>query len=166
MATRSNRPSQASFAEKPGDRIGRYKLLQEIGEGGFGTVWMAEQEEPVRRRVALKILKPGMDTKTGDRSLRGRASSSSADGPCEHRQSPGWRRNRRRAPLFRHGARQGRSLHRVLRPREALHPRATRSLLPGVFRCSPRSPKGNHPPRPQALEHLGGPSKTQNPSPR
>ena len=44
-------------------RIGRYKLLQEIGEGGMGTVWMAEQEEPVRRRVALKVIKTGMDTK-------------------------------------------------------------------------------------------------------
>ena len=50
-------------AEKPGDRIGRYKLLQQIGEGGMGVVYMAEQEEPVRRRVALKIIKLGMDTK-------------------------------------------------------------------------------------------------------
>jgi serine/threonine protein kinase len=49
--------------EIPGNRIGRYKLLQKIGEGGCGTVWMAEQEEPVRRRVALKIIKLGMDTK-------------------------------------------------------------------------------------------------------
>jgi len=51
-------------AEKPGDRIGRYKLLQQIGEGGCGVVYMAEQEEPVRRRVALKIIKLGMDTKS------------------------------------------------------------------------------------------------------
>jgi serine/threonine protein kinase len=50
-------------AEKPGDRIGRYKLLQQIGEGGCGAVYMAEQEEPVRRRVALKVIKLGMDTK-------------------------------------------------------------------------------------------------------
>jgi WD40 repeat protein len=49
--------------ERGGDRIGRYKLLEKIGEGGFGTVWMAEQEEPVRRRVALKIIKLGMDTR-------------------------------------------------------------------------------------------------------
>ena len=50
-------------AERAGTMIGRYKLLELIGEGGFGTVWMAEQEEPVRRRVALKVIKPGMDTK-------------------------------------------------------------------------------------------------------
>src|SRR5258707_14614645 len=51
------------ITEKPGDRIGRYKLLQQIGEGGCGAVYMAEQAEPVRRRVALKIIKLGMDTK-------------------------------------------------------------------------------------------------------
>ena len=51
-------------SEKPGDRIGRYKLLQQIGEGGGGVVYMAEQEEPVRRRVALKVIKLGMDTKS------------------------------------------------------------------------------------------------------
>ncbi|NOS70601.1 MAG: serine/threonine protein kinase [Verrucomicrobia bacterium] len=51
-------------SEKTGDRIGRYKLLQQIGEGGCGVVYMAEQEEPVRRRVALKVIKLGMDTKS------------------------------------------------------------------------------------------------------
>src|SRR5882724_3450507 len=50
--------------EKAGDRIGHYKLLQQIGEGGGGVVYMAEQEAPVRRRVALKIIKPGMDTRS------------------------------------------------------------------------------------------------------
>jgi serine/threonine protein kinase len=50
--------------EKPGDRIGRYKILQQIGEGGCGVVYMAEQEEPVRRKVALKVIKLGMDTKS------------------------------------------------------------------------------------------------------
>ncbi|HEY3857747.1 MAG TPA: serine/threonine-protein kinase [Verrucomicrobiae bacterium] len=51
------------LSEKPGDCIGRYKLLQKIGEGGCGVVYMAEQEEPVRRRVAVKVIKLGMDTK-------------------------------------------------------------------------------------------------------
>ena len=50
-------------AERPGTQIGLYKLLQQIGEGGMGVVYMAEQERPVRRRVALKVIKPGMDTR-------------------------------------------------------------------------------------------------------
>jgi len=50
-------------SEKPGDLIGRYKLLEQIGEGGCGVVYLAEQEEPVRRKVALKIIKLGMDTR-------------------------------------------------------------------------------------------------------
>jgi serine/threonine protein kinase len=49
--------------EQAGERIGNYKLLEQIGEGGFGVVWVAEQERPVRRRVALKIIKLGMDTR-------------------------------------------------------------------------------------------------------
>jgi eukaryotic-like serine/threonine-protein kinase len=49
--------------EQPGDMIGRYKLREKIGEGGWGVVYVAEQEQPVRRRVALKVIKLGMDTK-------------------------------------------------------------------------------------------------------
>ncbi len=52
------------LSEKAGDKIGRYKLLQQIGEGGCGVVYMAEQLEPVKRRVALKVIKLGMDTKS------------------------------------------------------------------------------------------------------
>src|SRR5262245_50374518 len=51
------------LTERPGTIIGAYKLLQQIGEGGMGVVYMAEQEHPVRRRVALKIIKPGMDSR-------------------------------------------------------------------------------------------------------
>ncbi|MHB9068532.1 MAG: protein kinase, partial [Pirellulaceae bacterium] len=49
--------------ERRGTRIGPYKLLEQIGEGGMGVVYMASQQEPIRRRVALKIIKPGMDTR-------------------------------------------------------------------------------------------------------
>jgi serine/threonine protein kinase/Tfp pilus assembly protein PilF len=55
--------SQLRPSEGTGTRIGPYKLLEQIGEGGFGVVFMAEQQQPVRRKVALKVLKPGMDTK-------------------------------------------------------------------------------------------------------
>ena len=49
--------------ERPGSQIGRYKLLEQIGEGGMGVVYMADQLEPVKRRVALKVIKPGMDSR-------------------------------------------------------------------------------------------------------
>jgi serine/threonine protein kinase len=62
--TRKEAKTGTSGIEKAGDHIGRYKLLQQIGEGGCGVVFMAEQEEPFRRWVALKIIKPGMDTKS------------------------------------------------------------------------------------------------------
>jgi serine/threonine protein kinase len=52
-----------AIEERPGTVIGPYKLLQQLGEGGFGVVFLAEQSEPVRRKVALKIIKPGMDSR-------------------------------------------------------------------------------------------------------
>src|SRR5437016_13671509 len=54
---------QAPLCEGPGTVIGSYKLLEQIGEGGFGVVFLTEQTQPVRRQVALKLLKPGMDTR-------------------------------------------------------------------------------------------------------
>jgi len=55
--------TELSDEERRHARIARYKLLQRLGEGGCGVVYMAEQEEPVRRRVAIKVIKLGMDTK-------------------------------------------------------------------------------------------------------
>ncbi|REK17434.1 MAG: tetratricopeptide repeat protein [Planctomycetota bacterium] len=67
LAGRDASPSGAKTTHQPraaaGETIGPYKLLEEIGEGGMGIVYMADQQSPVRRRVALKIIKPGMDTR-------------------------------------------------------------------------------------------------------
>ena len=63
MQPRGLKVEPLTALEKPGDRIGRYKLLQQIGEGGCGVVYMAEQEQPVRRQIAIKVIKLGMDTK-------------------------------------------------------------------------------------------------------
>ena len=57
--TRDTLPDGGDLA---GTQFGRFRMLQKIGEGGFGEVWMAEQTESVRRRVAIKIIKPGMDS--------------------------------------------------------------------------------------------------------
>ncbi len=59
----SDRAASDSIVARPGTVIGPYKLLEQIGEGGFGLVFMAEQQHPVRRKVAVKVLKPGMDTR-------------------------------------------------------------------------------------------------------
>ncbi len=56
-------PAEPPLAEQPGALIGPYKLLEQIGEGGMGVVYMADQQAPVRRRVALKVIKAGMDTR-------------------------------------------------------------------------------------------------------
>jgi serine/threonine protein kinase/tetratricopeptide (TPR) repeat protein len=62
-ASEVSEPSAGSLpAEDVGTQIGPYKLLQRLGEGGMGTVWVAEQQRPVKRRVALKIVKPGLDS--------------------------------------------------------------------------------------------------------
>ena len=56
-------PEAASFQLQPGDRVGHYVIREQIGEGGFAVVYAADQENPIRRRVALKIIKLGMDTR-------------------------------------------------------------------------------------------------------
>src|SRR5207302_8596510 len=53
----------ASYGERPGTQIGPYKLLQQIGQGGMGAVFLAEQFQPVQRKVALKLIKPGLDSR-------------------------------------------------------------------------------------------------------
>jgi hypothetical protein len=68
------------LVECPGTVIGPYKLLEQIGEGGFGVVFLAEQQQPVRRKVALKIIKPGMDTKQVASAINQAISSFTTDG--------------------------------------------------------------------------------------
>jgi eukaryotic-like serine/threonine-protein kinase len=59
----SKTTEELAITERPGSMIGPYKLKEQIGEGGFGLVFVAEQQEPVKRKVALKVIKPGMDTR-------------------------------------------------------------------------------------------------------
>src|SRR6266487_2322926 len=68
LPTQAQPATEVEFADEPpdeavGQTIGRYKLLEKVGEGGCGVVYVAEQTEPVRRRVALKVIKLGMDTR-------------------------------------------------------------------------------------------------------
>ena len=95
------------ISEKPGDRIGRYKLLEQIGEGGCGVVYMAEQREPVRRRVALKIIKLGMDTKQVIARFEAERQALALMDHPEHRQGARCRGHRHRPALLRDGTGQG-----------------------------------------------------------
>jgi len=96
-----------------GTRVGRYQLLQQIGEGGCGVVFMAEQEEPVRRRVALKVIKLGMDTRQVVARFEGGAPSVGHDGSSEYCAGARRRGHRLRTALFRDGTGPGRKDHRV-----------------------------------------------------
>ena len=98
-AGRGPRPSTCRSAERPGTVIGPYKLLEQIGEGGMGTVWMAEQTEPVKRLVAAQAHQGRHGLQAGHRPLRGRAPGPGPDGPPQHRQ--GARRRARPTPAGR-----------------------------------------------------------------
>ena len=110
--------------EQIGTTIGRYKLLEQIGEGGMGVVYVAEQTEPVRRRVALKIIKPGMDTRQVIARFEAERQALAMMDHPEHRQGPRCGRDRSRPPVLRHGAGPRHADHGVLRPGTARHPRA------------------------------------------
>ena len=105
----------APLAERPGTIIGPYKLLQQIGEGGMGVVFMAEQTEPVQRTVALKIIKPGMDTRQVIARFEAeRQALALMDHPNIAKVLDAGTTDSRPA-LLRDGAGQGRADHRVLR---------------------------------------------------
>ena len=134
----------------------RTSCWRRIGEGGFGVVFMAEQRQPVRRKVALKIIKPGMDTPAGDRPLRGRAAGAGADGPSQHRQGARCRRPPASGrPYFVMELVKGVPIteycdeHQLHAPRAA---GAVRARLPGG---AARPSEGHHPPRHQAVERAG-----------
>ena len=110
--------------DEVGKQIGPYKLLKKIGEGGGGNVYLAEQSRPVRRQVALKIIKAGMDTKSVITPFRSRAAGAGHDGTSSHRACSQCRRDGYRAAVFRHGTgARGKNYH-VLRYARLEYPSA------------------------------------------
>ena len=143
-------------AEGPGTVIGPYKLLEQIGEGGMGVVYMAEQTEPVRRKVALKIIKPGMDTKQVIARFEAeRQALALMDHPNIARVLDAGRDRQRAGPTsswnwsaaFRSPSTATSNRLPIARAAGAVHPG-----LPGG---AARPPERDHPPRPQAVQRAG-----------
>ena len=126
----------------------------------MGEVWEADQLHPVRRRVALKLIKPRMGSSENHRSLRVRAAGAGAHAAPLHRPDLRRRDHRRRAALLRHGARRWGSGHPLLR-RAAARRAGPAPPVPADLRRGPaRSPQGRDPSRPQAVERAGdGPGR-------
>ena len=149
---------EPSVDELLGALIGPYKLLEQIGEGGMGVVYMAEQQAPVRRRVALKIIKAGMDTRQVIARFEAeRQALALMDHPNIARvlDAGAPTRKQGRPPLLCHGASARHSHHRVLRSEQPDRARAAGAVRPGVPGRAARAPEGDHSPRPQTVEHAG-----------
>ena len=147
-ATPNRRPSR----EQPGTVIGPYKLLQQIGEGGMGVVFMAEQTEPVQRTVALKIIKPGMDTRQVIARFEAeRQALAMMDHPNIAKVLDAGTTDSGPAVL-RDGAGQGHADHQVLRRPSRHASRTAGTVLAGLSGGTACPPKGHHPPRSEAVE--------------
>ena len=116
--------------EAPGAIIGPYKLMEQIGEGGCGVVFMAEQEQPVRRKVALKVIKLGMDTRqVVARFEAERQALALMDHPNIAR-GAGCRHHRVGPAVLRHGTGARHPDHRILRPEPDSTARAAGAVRP------------------------------------
>ena len=148
-------PAASQILEKPDDSIGRYKLLQEIGEGGCGVGLHGRTGAAGSTPGRVEGHQAGHGHAAGHRPLRGGAAGAGDDGPSQHRQGARCGGDRHGPALFCDGIGAGHPHHRILRPEEALAPRAAGAVHPGLPGGPARSSKGNHSPRPQALQHPG-----------
>ena len=116
------RPSSPPASRGPARSSAPTSCWSRSARGAWASSTWPSRPQPVRRKVALKVIKPGMDTQAGRRPVRGRAAGPGDDGPPQHRQGPRRRHHRLGPPLLRHGAGPRHPDHRVLRPRAALDP--------------------------------------------
>ncbi len=142
--------------EGPGTLIGPYKLLEQIGEGGMGTVWMAEQTEPIQRRVAVKVVKEGMDSRQVlARFEAERQALALMDHPniakvLDAGRTPSGR------PYFVMELVKGKPITKYC-DEKRLGVRERLELFGDVCRAVQHAaPEGDHPPRPQAVQRAGG----------
>ena len=136
-----------------GQTLGRYKLLEQIGEGGCGVVYVAEQDEPVRRRVALKVIKLGMDTKqVVARFEAERQALALMDHPNIAKVLDAGATETGR-PYFVMELVRGITITEYCDQNKLSTARAARAVHPGLPGHPARASEGHHPPRHQAVEH-------------
>ena len=152
---RENLTPPGTIAEGPGSRIGPYTIIRKLGEGGMGIVFLAEQERPVRRKVALKVIKPGMDT---EQVVARFEAERQALALMEH---PGIARvldagaTDSGRPFFVMELIDGVPINEYC-DQERLSPRQRLELFVAVCRAIEHAaPAGDHPPRHQAIQRAG-----------
>ena len=149
------------ISEKSGDTIGPYKLLQKIGEGGFGVVYMAEQIQPVRRKVALKIIKPGMDTKEVIARFEAeRQALALMDHPNIAKVFDAGATDTGR-PYFVMELVKGSAADQLLRREPARHSATTGVVCHRLYGRSARSSEGHHSSRPETIQCDGDDPRQQ-----
>ena len=142
-------------SELPGTLIGPYKLLEQIGEGGMGLVYMAEQQRPVRRLVALKIIKPGMDSKQVIARFEAeRQALAMMDHPNIAKVLDAGTTEAGR-PYFVMELVRGIPINEFCDQKRLTVRAAAGAVHPGLPGGPACPPKGHHPPRPQADERAG-----------
>ena len=140
---------------------GRYTLLEKIGEGGMGEVWVAKQTEPVKRKVALKLIKTGMDSRAVIRRFEQERQALALMDHPEHRPRARRRAHARRPAVLRDGAGQRPAAHQVLRRGQADAPRAAGAVRADLPGGAARPSQGDRAPRPQAGQHPGDADRRQ-----
>ncbi len=139
----------------PGVVIGPYHLVGPIGQGGMGEVWLAEQKQPVRRRVVIKLIKAGMDTReVVARFESERQALALMDHPAIAKVFDAGSTSTG-AAVLRHGVRTRYADHRLLRQTQADSARAAAAFHSGVRRGETCASKGNHPSRSETFERPG-----------
>ena len=140
--------------------LGLYRLLQKIGEGGMGEVWVADQTEPSRRKVALKVIKVGMDTaQVVTRFEAERQALALMDHPAIATVYDGGSTPEGR-PYFVMEYVKGEPITDLLRPPPAHHRRPAGTVHAGLRGRPARAPEGDHPPRSEAVQRARRPSRT------
>ena len=135
-----------------GAQLGNYKLLQLIGQGGMGTVWLAVQEHPIRRRVAIKVIKGGLDSADVMRRFE---AERQALAMMDHQNiakviDAGMSKDG--TPFFSMELVQGCTSHRILRQQQIDSYRTIGTVCSDMRRDSACTPEGHHPPRPKTIQ--------------